>query len=371
MGSYPIQGFVGRAVSMASGPAFPPAPSAGDCFYRTDLNEFYIYDGAAWVRWEIETHAAEHQTGGTDDLESLLRLANFAERAHGSLTGVGASDHHIKTTSLADITDHDLAHHPLAIIPTMDDAHIPNLETLSYGGPFAVAQIPTLSIAKISDIPGTIATILTDHDLAHHALGTVVPHDALASLTERAHTSLTGVTPDQHHSENHHARHEAGGADALAAPVALAAIPEHGAAKHTDVIIVRKTSDEVVNNSTVLQDDDELYFAVGANEIWEFLLLLRVTTPTSGVDVDYSFTIPVAASLLRCEGYGVSNAEEDGTTEDTCDIIGASSEYCLMHYLYVGGANAGTVQLQWAQHTATVEDTKVRANSFIIARKLA
>lgn len=34
-------------------------------------------------------------------------------------------------------------------IPTMDDAHIPDLETLSYGGAFATAQIPNLDASKI------------------------------------------------------------------------------------------------------------------------------------------------------------------------------------------------------------------------------
>jgi len=40
----------------------------------------------------------------------------------------------------------------------------------------------------------------TRHDLpARHSLGTVVPHDALASLTEKAHGSLTEVGPSDHH----------------------------------------------------------------------------------------------------------------------------------------------------------------------------
>ncbi|MBA7636081.1 hypothetical protein ES703_43695 [subsurface metagenome] len=40
----------------------------------------------------------------------------------------------------------------------------------------------------------------TRHDVPErHTLGDVVPHDALASLTEKAHGSLTGVGPDDHH----------------------------------------------------------------------------------------------------------------------------------------------------------------------------
>ena len=38
----------------------------------------------------------------------------------------------------------------LARVPVMDDAHIPDLETLSYGGTFAEAQIPDLPTTKIT-----------------------------------------------------------------------------------------------------------------------------------------------------------------------------------------------------------------------------
>lgn len=44
----------------------------------------------------------------------------------------------------------------------------------------------------------------TRHDTTdRHTLGTVVPHDALASLTEKSHNSLTNVTTDQHHAKSH------------------------------------------------------------------------------------------------------------------------------------------------------------------------
>jgi len=43
-----------------------------------------------------------------------------------------------------------LADHPLSVIPVMDDAHIPDVETLSYTNPFAVTQIPDLPATKIT-----------------------------------------------------------------------------------------------------------------------------------------------------------------------------------------------------------------------------
>ncbi len=154
--SYPPQG-VGparpaAAASIASGTSFPPAPSAGDCFYRTDLKEFYIYDGANWVRWEIETHASEHepggadeirdinilgtgvnlsahrarhQAGGADDLESLLRLSNLAERSHDSLTGVTPDQHHPQLHAASHASggaDEITSPLPLAAIPVLPSA---------------------------------------------------------------------------------------------------------------------------------------------------------------------------------------------------------------------------------------------------------
>ena len=42
------------------------------------------------------------------------------------------------------------------------------------------------------------------HDITErHTLGSVVPHDALANLTEKAHGSLTGAGPDDHHPQAH------------------------------------------------------------------------------------------------------------------------------------------------------------------------
>jgi len=48
----------------------------------------------------------------------------------------------------------------LTYIPTMDDVHIPNVETLSYGGAFATAQIPSLDASKITS--GTFGTARLD-----------------------------------------------------------------------------------------------------------------------------------------------------------------------------------------------------------------
>ena len=77
----------------------------------------------------------------------------------GSLTGPGlgkfvcsdlatCSLNDLGTADAGDITSGTFG---LARIPTMDDAHIPDLETLGYGGTFAEAQIPDLPTTKITE----------------------------------------------------------------------------------------------------------------------------------------------------------------------------------------------------------------------------
>jgi hypothetical protein len=75
--------------------------------------------------------------------ETVIRLAKLAEKEHHSLDGLGDDDH----TQYLNTTRHDT----------------------------------------------------TDR----HTLGTVVPHDALGSLTEKNHSSLVNVLPDQHHAKQH------------------------------------------------------------------------------------------------------------------------------------------------------------------------
>lgn len=139
-----------------------------------------------------------------------------------------------------------------------------------------------------------------------------------------------------------------------------------------NIVVVRKSADEIVSNSITIQNDDELLFSVGANQVWEFLLVLRHTTPTVNPDIKWDFTIPAAGSL---KGLGIWSAavrtdDVNGTTQIQYDLA-ATESYFQRRYLYIGGVNAGTIQLRWAQQVATVENTTVLANSFIIAHRLA
>lgn len=72
---------------LAAGPAASrPAPGvAGRFYFSTDTLVLERDNGTGW----------DEMARG----ETAIRLAQLAERAHGSLTGIGSSDHHVKTTS--------------------------------------------------------------------------------------------------------------------------------------------------------------------------------------------------------------------------------------------------------------------------------
>jgi hypothetical protein len=140
---------------------------------------------------------------------------------------------------------------------------------------------------------------------------------------------------------------------------------------------VRKTADETVNNSNVMQNDDELLLAIAANEVWAFDLVLFYASATATPDGKYQITGP-AGSTLR---YHVAEEEEGtaigfagGIYTSTGAVVTAadSTATTWVHFKghIVNGANAGNLQLTWAQLNATVENTKILANSYLLAYHL-
>jgi len=132
---------------------------------------------------------------------------------------------------------------------------------------------------------------------------------------------------------------------------------------------ITKTSNETVNNSNTVQNDDELTFAVGANSIWSIKFVLKVTS-SAVADFRMKFTIPVAATCsMWFEPSGIVS-DYDATTEYSPGTDG-TTQFMHGYLFYEGGANAGNIQLQWAQGTAEVSDTTVYIGSFMIGDQIA
>ena len=134
---------------------------------------------------------------------------------------------------------------------------------------------------------------------------------------------------------------------------------------------VIKTSDETVNNSTTLQDDDELLIAVGANETWIFNVLAFFDSGTIP-DIKFSFSGPTGATALW--SYIDSGSNVTKAMGEISYRAGGGAGYkraCHIKAVFWIGANAGDIKLRWAQNTGDASNTKVLTGSNIIATRLA
>lgn len=138
---------------------------------------------------------------------------------------------------------------------------------------------------------------------------------------------------------------------------------------------VSKTADETVNNSTTLQDDDHLVFAMAANTSYlvnaVFLLDATGTTP----DFKFGWTVPSGCTMIWASSGGSS--WESGSalsmaSESAALVADSRSGTTGAEYQAIvrNGATAGNLQLQWAQNTANGSDSKVLKHSHLIIRNL-
>jgi hypothetical protein len=143
--------------------------------------------------------------------------------------------------------------------------------------------------------------------------------------------------------------------------------------------IVRKTSNESVNASTTLQDDDELLFAIGASEVWAWEAEIWYDA-ADAANFKFAYTVPTSASLRWADiGSDSGDAASPGVavttvsgTARTASATGVGTTRHTRHSgVVVNSTNAGNVTLQWAQNTSNVSNATVQANSIIKCWKLA
>jgi hypothetical protein len=139
---------------------------------------------------------------------------------------------------------------------------------------------------------------------------------------------------------------------------------------------IRKTADQTVNNSITLVNDLLLVASVAANAIYTFDLFLVYDSVTATPDLKMAFTSPTSSTLIwvpyalsasattRTDTIDVKEVVGSGTTTNTGTVAGSSAVICPRGVLRTAGT-AGTLQFQFAQATATVENTVVRADSYL------
>jgi hypothetical protein len=133
-----------------------------------------------------------------------------------------------------------------------------------------------------------------------------------------------------------------------------------------------KTADETINNSAVLQDDNELFVAVGASKIYLLNLDIVQSSGTSP-DFKFTFTLPSGGSgYLNVFAHAETNVVTTlvGLPTDTFALAGVAANASVKVTGYITTSAAGTVQLQWAQNGNVVSDTIVRKGGTLVLRQI-
>lgn len=144
-------------------------------------------------------------------------------------------------------------------------------------------------------------------------------------------------------------------------------------------IRVRKTLDENVISSTVLQNDDALLAAVAANSSYWVQLYLIYTSPAAAF-LKIGWTAPASATFdWTANGLGSTvSAASAGVIERAslaiagsqvigCD--GATAVVALVQGWLITAGTSGNLQFQWAQGTSTASNSTVKAGSTLWLRK--
>ena len=174
--------------------------------------------------------------------------------------------------------------------------------------------------------------------------------------------------------------------------MALTDIPAAGAKLRASVLSslilevrdlnVTKGGDESISNQT-LQNDDALLLAVAASSEYRGLLSAYYTGGNAAGDIQFAFTFPAGATC-HFGGAGLHNSLASGSSADvemvarlsatsgTTNIpygASTSANTAIIPILLTTGANAGTLQLQWAQQATNATATVLKAGSYMWLRK--
>lgn len=130
-----------------------------------------------------------------------------------------------------------------------------------------------------------------------------------------------------------------------------------------------KEADETLSSNNTLQNDDELFFAVAANEVWQFEGSMFIDT-ISSADFRFAVTGPSGAVGRVFAAYSDTAAFDAhvgaGDLGDTIDLQTANTGTLVRFWGGIhNGANAGNLQVQWAQRVSQGTATTVHAGSYI------
>lgn len=133
--------------------------------------------------------------------------------------------------------------------------------------------------------------------------------------------------------------------------------------------IAQAGSTQQITSQTALQNDNALSLAIGANETWTYVVDAEYTATLLTTGVKVGVTVPAGATLVlkvaAINGaggtaptsgrshFGTTNASGTAIDFTTANLAVDGSLYVYATIEVVNGANAGTVQWQFAQSTSS------------------
>lgn len=131
-----------------------------------------------------------------------------------------------------------------------------------------------------------------------------------------------------------------------------------------------KTANETVNSSTTLQNDDHLVISDVPTGYYKYEVLLDCTLTAVG---DFKSTLTTTGALtsrgrVTTQENGALTAQShrmvDFEEEQNFDL--PSDEDYIIHYMgYIDMTTSGDIQFQWAQNTSDIDNTTVKAGSYM------
>ena len=312
-----------------------------------------------------------------------------ASAAEGSATSLARSDHahgreaYATTAQIADVTKAAESAGTDPSVARGDHKHDVSTATAGASAPADTA------------IEGTATSLArSDHRHSRESYATVTELADVSHASEAAGSSNTIARGDHKHDVSLAGTAQLANIAASEAEGSSDTIPRgdhvhaHGsgyAGGHTDSGIpttwrafARKAGQQNVA-STTLTNDDDLFFAVGANEVWEFEIVAKVAASADTTDFKWDITMPASGAFTGnvsriAVGSTSLAADYHVSVLDQTDFPhsqGALSAIwvpVVIRGVYVGAGSAGTVQFRFAANAAG--NVTAGINSFLIANRV-
>lgn len=135
-----------------------------------------------------------------------------------------------------------------------------------------------------------------------------------------------------------------------------------------DTLFVRKASTETINNSTTLQNDDELFLDINIpNSFWQ-LEVFMASTANTAADLKFSWSAP-ASTIMTWHGINAATAFLNPTDVGTFASSGGNDGLYIVGTVNIG-STLGRLQFRWAQNALHASNAQVLFHSWIRLTRL-